>query len=273
MNKSLNLTILLILGHAGAAAAETRPLDCLIEPHQEVELSSAVTGIVEEVLVERGDTVAAGQVVLRLESGVEQAAVALARARAEQEDDIRAREAQLAFAKRRLERHEQLYRTKVVSFEQRDEAQTDAVLAEMELRQARTRQRIERLELAQAEAALARRVLKSPIDGVVVERLVAPGESVEDRPLLHLARIDPLNVEVIAPVALFGTIRPGMAAEVSAEQPIGGRHRARVVIVDRVLDGASGTFGVRLELPNPDYAIPAGLHCQVRFLLDRDQAS
>jgi hypothetical protein len=39
-----------------------------------------------------------------------------------------------------------------------------------------------------------------------------------------------------------------------------------VTLMDRVIDPASGTFGVRLELPNPDYAIPSGLHCRVRFL-------
>ena len=40
---------------------------------------------------------------------------------------------------------------------------------------------------------------------------------------------------------------------------------ARVTVVDRVVDAASGTFGVRLELPNPDYRLPAGLKCKVRF--------
>ena len=38
-----------------------------------------------------------------------------------------------------------------------------------------------------------------------------------------------------------------------------------VTVVDQVFDAASGTIGVRLELPNPGYAIPAGLKCQVRF--------
>jgi hypothetical protein len=44
---------------------------------------------------------------------------------------------------------------------------------------------------------------------------------------------------------------------------------ATVKIVDRVIDARSGTFGVRLELPNSDYTIPSGLHCQVRFLASK----
>jgi hypothetical protein len=57
-----------------------------------------------------------------------------------------------------------------------------------------------------------------------------------------------------------------MNAEVKPESPPGGVYTAVVKIVDTVIDAASGTFGVRLELPNPDYHIPAGLKCQVVFL-------
>jgi multidrug efflux pump subunit AcrA (membrane-fusion protein) len=49
------------------------------------------------------------------------------------------------------------------------------------------------------------------------------------------------------------------------EAPVGGRHAATVAVVDRVVDAASGTFGIRLLLPNPDLALPAGLRCRVRF--------
>lgn len=80
---------------------------------------------------------------------------------------------------------------------------------------------------------------------------------------MKLAQINPLNVEVVMPVEIFGTIHVGMTGEVNLEPLIKGRFRARVTVVDRVVDAASGTFGVRLELPNPDFAIPAGIKCMV----------
>jgi hypothetical protein len=46
---------------------------------------------------------------------------------------------------------------------------------------------------------------------------------------------------------------------------VGGKHKAQVKSLDRVIDAGSGTFGVRLELANPDFQIPAGLNCRVRF--------
>ena len=67
------------------------------------------------------------------------------------------------------------------------------------------------------------------------------------------------------PVALYGQIELGAEGEVRPEPPFDQPYTAKVVIVDRVVDAASGTFGLRLELPNPKGELPAGLKCTVRF--------
>ncbi len=77
--------------------------------------------------------------------------------------------------------------------------------------------------------------------------------------------MNPLNVEVITPLPWLGRIKNGMIAKVYPEKPVGGSYKAKVVIVDPVIDSASGTFGVRLELPNPNHRIPAGLTWDVKF--------
>ena len=108
--------------------------------------------------------------------------------------------------------------------------------------------------------------VRSPVDGVVVERLLMPGEyRNEQSPIITLAQVNPLRVEVFIPTALYGQVYVGQAAEVSPEAPVGGMHPATVAVVDRVLDAASGTFGVRLELPNPELRLPAGIRCKVAF--------
>ena len=96
-------------------------------------------------------------------------------------------------------------------------------------------------------------------------RFFSAGEYVRESAIVKLAQIDPLRVEVYAPLSLFGKLEAGMTGRVRPEDPVGGEYEARIVAVDRLVDAASGTFGVRLELPNPDYAIPAGLKCRVRF--------
>ena len=100
---------------------------------------------------------------------------------------------------------------------------------------------------------------------MVVERFKGPGEYVQETEILELAQIDPLNVEVVAPVSYFGKIEPGSRAEILLQAPVGGTIQATVKVIDKVIDAASGTFGVRLEIPNPRNRIPAGLRCEIRF--------
>jgi len=121
-------------------------------------------------------------------------------------------------------------------------------------------------ELKEAQEVLERRTIRSPINGVVVDRFLSAGERVEEQPILKLAQINPLNVEVIAPVNMFGSIKVGQRAEVRPENPVKGVYIGRVKIVDRAIDAASGTFRIRIELQNEKYLLPAGLKCGVRFL-------
>jgi RND family efflux transporter MFP subunit len=257
------LAAALLVGPLGAA--DFSDVDCVIEPHVVADVSSAVRGVMDTLEVSRGDLVKRGQVLATLEASVERATVALARARADMQHLIQARKARLEFTRRRLERNQRLLETKSVSPQVVDEAETDAVLAEMELEQALEEQRIAELELVRAREQLALRTIRSPIDGVVVQTFITPGESVEDRPILQIAQVDPLNVEVIAPAELFGTVQKGMTVEVLPEAAVGGRYEAEVTIVDQVIDAPSGTFGLRAELPNPDRSLPAGLRCRVRL--------
>ena len=90
----------------------------------------------------------------------------------------------------------------------------------------------------------------------------SPGEYRNDQsPILTLAEIDPLRVEVFVPTLFHGQIKLGSVATVTPEPPIEGQFAATTTVVDRVMDAASGTFGVRLRLPNPNFALPSGVRC------------
>ena len=239
IRSSVNVAAWCWLSLATVLSAQEGDLDGLIEPYEVVEISSRVPGILAEVAVERGDLVEKEQVLARLKGSLEKIAVKLARARVE-------------FNTRRSERNEELYEAQLVSIHEKDELETEIL--------------INKLQVEEAVERLAMLTIRSPIQGVVVERSRAPGESVGTDPILTIARLDPLNVEVIVPVERFGTILKGMRAEVRPEAAVGGMYVGEVVIVNQVIDAASGTFGVRVELPNHDYKLPAGLKCKVRFL-------
>jgi multidrug efflux pump subunit AcrA (membrane-fusion protein) len=146
-----------------------------------------------------------------------------------------------------------------------DETETSRVLAEMQLQEAVENKRLAELEYKRAVEVVNRMTIRSPVNGVVVERYLSPGEYIENQSVLKLAQIDPLNVEVVLPVDLLPSIKVGMKARVIPEHPVGGQYTAEVKIVDQVIDAASGTLGVRLQLPNPNHRLPAGLKCKVIF--------
>jgi len=226
-------------------AAEATPDDslwttrhCLVEPNMVVDLSSPVIGVISRIEVDRGDRVTAGATVVKLRSEVEHAEVNLKRA-------------QVEFGKTTVKRNQELFDQKLISAQERDEIVLDS--------------EISRLELATAQARLRQKSIVSPITGLVLERLMDPGEYVGEEPILRIASIDPLYVEAIMPKKLFGAIHTLVEAEVTLEEPVGGTYAASISVVAPVIDAASGTFSVRLLLPNPDAVIPAGLKCTVRF--------
>jgi len=247
-------------------AEELSAYDCLIEPHAVVDVSTREDGVMEEIAVKRGDVVKKGQVLARLESGVEALAVELATARAEMRSQIEAKQAALKYLRSQYQRIDDLYKKKAIPFHEKDKALTDVILAEAELREANENFRLAQIEKERAEEILKRRTIRSSVDGVVVQVMLQPGESVEERPILVVAQVDPLNVEIILSEKKYGSIKVGSKAEV---QPLlrGVESRvAAVTVVDRVIDAASNTFGVRLEMANPDYTIPGGIRCEIRFL-------
>lgn len=254
-------------------ASESIEFDGLIEPYRVVQVGSAVPGVIDSVSVDRGDMVRKDQVLATLKSGVERATVALARAKTEMESTIKAKQEALEFAERKLERNKDLYSQKALPDQQWDEVETQRLLAEHELTEALDNKHLAQLELKRAIEVVERMNIRSPLNGVVVERFLHPGEYVEDQPILKLAQIHPLNVEVILPVDMLGSVNAGMDATVKPEAPVSGFYTAKVKIVDKVVDAASGTFGVRLELPNPRYKLPPGLKCRVVFLKPEKQVS
>ncbi|HEY5871212.1 MAG TPA: biotin/lipoyl-binding protein, partial [Candidatus Tectomicrobia bacterium] len=175
--RELVLCLVLLTHVPGAHSAD---LDCLIEPSMTVKVSSAVPGLLETVAVDRGDVVKKGQPLATLESSAEKAAMDVLRARATMESAIKTGQARLELSTRSQSRNEGMFQKALIAAEKMDEIETSKRLAELTLLAATDNRRLAELELRRATAELARRTLYSPINGVVVERLLAPGEFARD---------------------------------------------------------------------------------------------
>jgi len=251
----------------GATAAPQQPLGCLIEPYRVSDVGSPVIGVIEATHAERGDRVAAGQTLATLRADVERQALAVAASKAQAVGDLQAAEANAVLARQKLARAKDLADKQFISSQALEQARAEAEVAENRLAQAREQRGVYAREQELAQAQLSLRTIRSPISGIVVERYVSAGERVEEKPTFRVAMINPLRVEVVLPAAFYASVRQGMEVMVTPDFPGAGPRAARITLVDKLVDGASNTFRIRLELPNPDLALPAGLRCKADLAL------
>lgn len=247
---------------ARSNAGMSRAVGCLIEPDRVADVGSQVVGLVERIHVERGDNVRAGQSLVTLRGEVERANLGVAQTRARVDAEILAARASLDLAMQKVRRAESLEASNFVSVQAVEQARGEAEVARQRLKQVDSQQQIWIEEHKVAQAQLALRTVLSPFTGVVVERYVNPGERVEERPMLRVAVINPLRVELLVPTALYGKLAKGDQIQVLPELPDAQPVMATVRHVDRVLDAASNSYRVRLSLPNPGNTLPAGLRCK-----------
>lgn len=254
-----------LAGAPGWASAQAEVMGCLVEPDRVADVGSQSVGVLEHLMVERGDKVVAGQVLARLAAQVERASVSVAQARSSAEAEVSQAVAAYQLAQRKLERARDLLKQEFVSSQAVDQAEAEARVAEQRVVQAQESQHVAQREYRLSAAQLSQRDVRSPFEGVVIERYRTEGERIEREPVVRVARIDPLRVEAIVPASQFGTIGVGQQAIVRTELAGFDAMHAKVVLVDRVIDPASNSFRVRLTLPNPDHRIPPGLRCKLDF--------
>ncbi len=145
---------------------------------------------------------------------------------------------------------------------------TQAFNASSELRQAEEGQQLAQAEHRQTVDQLARRQIRAPFAGVVVDHYLNPGALVDagdgKKPILKIAQTQPLAVQAILPFRLFPQIQPGLRVVVRPEAPFGGAIDAVIRTKDRVIAAAAGTFGVVATLDNARQTLPAGIRCRLQ---------
>jgi RND family efflux transporter MFP subunit len=267
----MRLPVLCVAAGAAMLSVSTgraASFECLIQPNQTIDVRSRAEGLIARVLVQRGDPVKAGQMLVELESSAERSGVATAKYRAEMNGRVTAAKERVDYASSKADRQSELRKQNFVAAQAHDDAMAEMRVAQADLMDAKENQQLARLDFQHQVDLLNLRTIRSPFDGVVVDRMLNPGDltqyGTETKPILKLAEIDPLRVEVVLPLDYYRKLKLGMVGEVVPER-LGGRYPARVKVIDKVFDAASGTFGVRLELPNKDHAIPGGIRCQVEF--------
>lgn len=289
-----------------AAAVEARDVQRTVElvgtlrPEEEVTISNENPGTLERILVDLGDRVTAGQLLVQLDprdarSALEQAQANLAAARktlgraraavaASQANVNRARAVlENAWVNRR--RFEELFAEGAVAASQRDAAVTEADVAEATLRAAEAQLESDReavaateAGVAQAEAAVAiasKRLqdteVRAPVSAEVQKRLVSGGEAVKEKtPLLVLVRTSALKLGGEIPERYAADVRVGQAVRVTTDARPGRQFAGRVLRIAPAINPDTRSFVIEALVPNPDGALKAGAFARAEVLIRQD---
>ena len=214
-----------------------------LEADRQVEVFSEAARRVVELLVEEGDRVSEGQVLLRLQDE-------------EQRNSLAKIESQLERGRREHERQRNLFEQEMISEQAFLQATYD----------------LEQLELQRndAERELGYATVRAPISGVVTERLVNVGDTVQrGQRLFDLVDFGSLVARVFVPERELARLRPGQEARLFAtalgEQP----RRARIQRIAPTVDAQSGTVKVTIEVPEQAALVP-GMFLEVELVAGVD---
>ena len=294
------LALLLVGGGVGiwrARAAAVKPLDeslivavkrgdlaidvietGKLQPHDKVEVKSKVAGQVQQVLVEAGQKVTLGQLLLRLDPtdfrrDVAQQQASVARAIA----DVQSADNTLDFARITLERKQKGLEGRGVAQIDVDVARSDVRGRTAALATAHAVLAGARVALGAAEDRLRYTEIRSPMNGTVIERGIEPGEVVtpgvqatfEGKALLTVANLTTLEVKSDLNQIDIAKVKLGQAVSLTLDALPGRKYTATVTRIAPASTVPKGkdvdVFPIEAALADPDDQIKPGMTADVRI--------
>jgi HlyD family secretion protein len=271
---------------SGEAAYETAPVERgtleqrvtavgQLEPLESVDIGSDLTGHVAEVLVDENDVVRTGDVLARLDPGPFENAVVQARAAVSSGNaGIRKAQVDLERAEQEQSRSEGLFERGATSRVARDEARLQVQSSRALLSSAIASRDQARAALEQAQVNLSDTVITSPIDGVVIRRMVDEGQTVVSAmsatSLFEVASdLADLKVEVEVDEADVGVVHAGQSATFTVSAWPELSFEATVMSVDLAADASSSVvvYGTELRVDNQEGLLRPGMTATAELLV------
>ena len=229
-------------------------------PFLVAEVRPQATGIVKERLFVEGGLVKAGQPLYQLDDAVYRADVASARAA------LARAEATLNTATLNARRSDELVKIEAVSRQDNENAQAARQQAQADLASARA-------ALERAEINLAYAKIASPITGRIGKSSVTPGALVtanQEATLATVQQLDPMYVDVTQSSSELLALRKQLAAgrlkaadlpaEIVLEDGTRHAHKGRLAFSETTVDPATGSYTLRIVVPNPDQVLLPGIY-------------
>jgi len=236
---------------------------------EQTKIYPRVTGYVRKWLVDIGDKVTAGQLLVEIDTPELAAQLSQARAQlAQAEAAVNQVVAQRDFSKSNTARYASLAGQQLVSKQQAEQTQAQASTDEASVVSAQSnvaamQANVRRLVETQGFARVV-----APFAGTITTRSIERGDLVSDTKateLYTLAAIDPVRVFVDVPQTVVASVRPGAEATVVVREFPGRKFAGKVTRSAGALDPDLHTMTTEVQVPNPDGALMPGMYVQAQL--------
>ncbi|MDP9267657.1 MAG: efflux RND transporter periplasmic adaptor subunit [Acidobacteriota bacterium] len=204
-----------------------------------VTVSADLPGIVQKISFESGAPVAAGDVLVQLDTREEQAQLADA-------------EAQRELANVNFRRYEELVK--------------EGVISRLEYDRATAEQRTRDAKVVQIRATIARKTIRAPFSGMLGIRQVNLGQYLAGgAPIVPLQALDPIYVNFSVPQQALSGLKSGQAVHATADEDATADFAGRVTAIDSVVDPATRNVQVQATFPNRERRLHPGMFVQTKL--------
>ncbi len=251
-------------------AGRTLTLPADLVAYQQTFVNARASGYVRQWLVDIGDRVKDGQLLLVLETPELNKQLAQSRATLRQTVAALAQaKANRDFAYVTARREQQLFTKLLISAQENDQAQTQAAVWDANVNAAGATVNAQRANVQQLEALVAFGKVYAPYNGTITRRvvdvgtLVNAGAGTTATALFEIARTDIMRAFLDVPQAFAPSIRVGEEAKVAVRNFRGRTFSGRVVRTAGALDPASRTLRTQIDLPNPTGELLPGMYVDI----------
>jgi RND family efflux transporter MFP subunit len=236
-----------------------------------VDVVPKVAGRLQTITVRLGDSVRKGQLLAQLDDREIREQVLQAEASYEVgRATIRQREADLKFAETNLERTRNLFARQLLPQQNLDDADArqQAAAAQVDLSRAQFDQARARLDELRLNLENTRVV--SPVDGFVARRQLDPGAfASSSAPVVSVVDISVVRLVANLVEKDLRRVQTGTPTRVDVDAFPGEIFDGRVARVAPVLDPATRTAQMEVEIPNPQHRLKPGMYARVALLVSR----
>jgi HlyD family secretion protein len=232
---------------------------------EQVDVMPKATGRVTRLSWQVGDQVSQGALIAELEDAelrqqVNRAAAALEVARA----SLAQRQAELANAQADIRRAENLIKERLIARQEFESRQTAYKVVETQVQFARAQERQAQAELNELRIRLEQTKVYSPMSGVIARRYVDVGALVNpSNPIVNVVNLSTMVTMASVPEREVGKLRVGARALVQVDAFGEQRFTGRIARISPVLDPATRTATVEVEIPNTNNALKAEMFARV----------